>query len=427
MHIRLPYGDEMVPVDVPDNWINGRSYRPQPMEPCGDASAELMAAMTTVEDGDDTLSDRAGGKNNCAIAVDHSAPRVIEQLLPSLIEEIEDASSFSTSDIVIVLSNQFWNPIGNEQIPDIVPEGIRNHYKVVLHNPLDPDMVTHVGESSKGLPLTINKAYGQADLKIVLGGVQPDLISGFTGGRAVLLPGLAGEETLREVYGFNVIQDRHIRYGSYRDNPFHIAGMEMARFAGCDLCVSAVLTPTGEIARVHAGQYAKSHLEAMNDLRSSMSVRVKEYMDIVVTSGGGAPHDRTLAQIVPALCAVEHVLKPDGTIVIAAELEDGIGPPEFTEILMNHKNINDTFDRLSRKQSFTPGQWVAQRLYSLLQSHEVIIYNTKMDEDLIWQCGLTPSNNMDEAILGAMESHGQRCKIVALPDGPNSIGMLVRE
>lgn len=427
MHIRLPYGNDSVPVDVPDNWINGRCYRPQPIEPCGDARAELMAALATIEDGEDALSARAEGKKTCAIAVDSAAPKVIEELLPALIEEVEDASDLHAADIVIVLSNRLWNPYRLDHINQIVPEETRAHYRVILHDPFEQDMIYNIGESSKKFQLTINKAYAEADLKIVLGGVQPDLIAGFTGGRAILMPGLAGEETLREVYGFNTIQDRHIRYGSYRDNPFHIAGMETARFAGCDLCVSAILTPSGDIARVHAGQYAKSHLDAMNDLRDSMSVRVKEYMDIVVTSGGGDPHDRTLAQIVRALCAVEHVLKPDGTIVIAASLEDGIGPHGFAEVLLNHNNVNDTMEKLSRIENFNPGQWVAQRLYDLLQKHEIILYNTSMDEDLIWKTGLTPASSMDEAILGAMESHGQRCKIVALPDGPHAIGTLVRE
>jgi nickel-dependent lactate racemase len=282
-------------------------------------------------------------------------------------------------------------------------------------------MLTELGVSTKKVPITVNRLYKEADLKILLSGVRPDLLLGFTGGRSLVLPGLSGKETLRAIYHFNNVADRNTRYGAFRDNPFHMAGVEATNMAGSDLCINVTLTPAGEPAHIFAGHFGKSQLDAMNKLREGMIVRVKEPMDIVVTSGGGAPYDASLPQILNTLAAVESVLKPDGTIVIAAAMKDGFGPPPFSKLFEGNNTVHEALERLSSPRSFIPGQWLAQRFYSILQSHEVILFNKDLNEDMLWAAGLSPSNDITQAVHEAMQSHGQRCKIVALPDGPMGI------
>ncbi len=414
MHINLAYGTEQVPIDVPDNWINGRCYRPHPMTPCADGRGELMAAFA--EDDAPALENICVGKKTCAIAVDSESPHVVQELLPALIELIEDACDLTAADFTIVLTNRYWNPIQAAAIEQIVDANTRAHYRIVLHDPHDTANLDDLGLSSKGIPITVNRAYSSAEFKVILGGVRPDLILGFTGGRALIMPGLSGEVTLRAMYDFPHVADRNSRSGNFRDNPFHMTGVEATNLAGCDLAVSATTDGLGRITGVHVGHFGKSHLAAMNKLLEAMRIKVKEPMDIVVTSGGGSPLDSTLSGIVAALSSAESVLKPDGTIVIAAALDGG-----FEGLIRKNQSIKESLESLSRGDGFRPGQWIIQRLHRILQDHEVILFNRTVDEDDIWAAGLTPSRDMNEAILGAMQSHGQRCKIVALPDGPMAL------
>lgn len=421
MHIKLAYGAETVPIDVPDNWINGRCYRPRIVEPCADPRAELMAALAALPE-NQSLAKVLEGKGTCAIAVDGDHPALCRELLPALLEILEDESELHRENFTIIVSNRLWQPLSKDDLNTLIDEETRKHYRVVLHDPFDTANITDLGESSRKIPLTINSLFKNADARIILGGVCPDMLLGFSGGRGVLMPGLAGKATLRAVYDFNMIADKNTKYGSFRDNPFHITGVETVNAAGCDLAVSAVLNNEDRILKVFAGHFGQSHLQAMMDARDPMMVRVKEQMDIVVTSGGGAPHDSTLLKIINTICAVAPVLKKDGTIVISAALDEGLGPKGFGELLLAHKSVYKTMEALSINRRFIPGQWIIQRLFSILQDHEVILFNKSLDEQLIWDIGLTPSRDLNEAILGAMESHGQRCKIVALPDGPLCLG-----
>ncbi|MCC6545920.1 DUF2088 domain-containing protein [Candidatus Sumerlaeota bacterium] len=421
MHISLPYGAASVPIDVPDNWINGRCYRPHPMQPCTDARAELMAAVSELPE-NLALKKMLDNKGTCAIVVDGDHPAACQELLHPLLELIEDESDIARENFTIIVAHRPLSPFTPDDLAKLFDEKLLSDYRVIIHDPADSDNILRIGESTKKVPLTISRIYQEAQAKIILGGVAPDILSGFTGGRALLMPGLCGRETLKAMYDFNFIADKQTRFGNFRDNPFHIVAIETVGAAGCDLAVSAVMTPEGHISKVFAGHYGASHLQAMNAAREAMIVRVKEPMDIVVTSGGGNPHDVTLAQVVNSICAVEHVLKPEGTIVISAALEQGLGPEGFADIVRSNRGVHKTLERLSLAKKFSPGQWIAQRLYSILVDHEIILYNKEMEEGLIWDIGLTPTGDFNEAIMGAMQSHGQRCKIVALPEGPKGIG-----
>ncbi len=422
MHINLAYGSGHIPVDVPDNWINGRCYRPQSMEPLGDVRAALDTALADLPQGH-TIAD-LGREHDCAlVAVDSTAPVLMEEVLPALVDALKTEAGIPHNQVTLLFSNPPWGlPLPAAEVAERLPANLRAACEVIVHDPTGPEQNAEPANPQGKLPLRINKAYIGAPLRIVLGGVRPDMLLGFTGGRAVILPGLTGEQTHSALLTFNNIGNRNARAGNFRDNPFHLAGMEAIHTAGCELLVSAVLNPEDEIHAINAGHVLQSHLAAMKIAREAMVVKVKEPMDIVVTSGGGAPRDGTLYDLVQTLGMVLPVLKKEGTIVAACAMEQGFGPPEFDEIIRRNGSIHNSLRRIALATHRGPAQWVAQKLFSILQEHEVILYNTETDEDALWKAGLTPSRDINEAILGAMESHGQRCKIVALPDGPLGLG-----
>jgi nickel-dependent lactate racemase len=421
MHITLPYGTEQVNADVPDNWINGRCYRPHRPKACVDVRAELLAALNALP-AEMTLSRLSQGKGTCAIAVDGAQAALFPDLLPSLVEVIEDETPIRAASITIVVANRAENPMTPARLGRLVQSARLPGCQVVLHDYWDSASLVSLGVTSRGVPVTVNRHFATADLKVVLGGVRPDPILGFTGGRAVILPGLCGADTLLGLYRPEFVLDRNSRYGNFRDNPFHMAGVEAMGLVGCHLSVNAVMSPAGDITSVIVGHFGASHLQAMNALRQSLITTVKEPMDIVVTSGGGHPFDSSLLEVVRALSATTQVLKPGGTVVMAAALRDGFAPAPLLELLAAYRSPRDAAAGLLREGPFVPGKWLLLRLTTTLRNHELILFNRDIDEEALWTVGVTPSRDMNEAVHGAMEGHGQRCKIVALPEGPMGIG-----
>ena len=56
---------------------------------------------------------------------------------------------------------------------------------------------------------------------------------------------------------------------------------------------------------------------------------VPEPVDIVVTTSAGYPLDATYYQSVKGMVAALAIVKPGGTIILAASMSEGIGSPEF--------------------------------------------------------------------------------------------------
>lgn len=417
MNVRLPHGKDAVLVDIPDNWVNGRLYRAKAVDPCADPRAELMAALSSMT-GCASISEMTEGKNTAVIAVDPSEPELLTELLPALIEIIEDESDIHSEGITILVANRLWKAWTEEQVNALFDEHIRSSYKIVLHEPRKKDQLSNLGTSSKGIPITVNSLYADAPFKVILGNVRAELTMGYTGGRAVLCPGFSGMATLRAMYQPAIIGHDSVRFGNFRDNPLHVHAMETAQKVGCDLCVSTTVNQDGRIVRVFSGHFGQSHFQAMNAARDMMQIALKEPMDIVITSGGGDPFDRSLLDVVDTLSAVSSALKPGGTIVLAADLSEGTGPEDFDRFFRHARNYEALTYLLGQNQEIIPGQWVAQILLKVLHNHEVIVFSKGgLAEEKLWAMGLTPVTDMNDAIMGAMESHGQRCKIVALPDG----------
>ncbi len=424
MNIRLPFGEGTVPVDVPDNWINGRCYRSFRFEPTDDLLGTFDSAIDNLI-GLESLDSVLKKRTNAVIAVDSTHWRMLRELLPLLLERILDSSSLKPADIQILFTNTLWNSLPSGFLKQHVAHSLIEEYPVTLHDPREPAVCTDCGMVDGNIPLRINSLYAEADLKIVLSVVEPNMLFGFNGGRTAVLPGLANETTLRRLYAYSYLDNTNIAYGVTRDNPLHQASNEALEKIGCDLGISVIKTEREQSAEIFAGDAAQATMAAIGRLREKISVTVKEPMDIVVTCGGGNPHDRTLFQLFSALSTTLPVLKPDGTIVVTAEMAEGFGPLPLRDILLKSNNPRGFKKRYSNPDNFTPGQWYAQRFFDILKNHEVIIYTDGIGEHELWNAGLTPTTDLQEAIEVAMQGHGQRCKICALPDGPFSLAQLM--
>ncbi len=419
MNIRLPFGDDSVPVDVPDNWINGRSYRSFRFESDLDPSISIVNALE--EPVGASFPDLVADKSEAVVVVDSGAWEALAPVLPAFLETLEQQSLAAGRHITILFTNSLWMPLDQEFLSEAVPEELSNRYTVQLHDPKSSP-VAHLGTVGDGIPLEVNSTYVDSTLKILFGPVQPNVVMGFTGGRSMILPGLASETSIKGFYRYDLIANPKICYGVIRDNPLHIAASEALMNTGADFVVSPLLSPEGKIAEVVAGDGLQSVMTAISTAREKMRITLKEPMDIVITTGGGAPWDDTLFHVFNAVSGAVPVLKENSTIIVAARMSGGFGPRPLEALLMASRTPRGFEKKFKTGSNFVPGQWIVQRLYEMLREHEIILHaGPGMQADKLWEAGLTPATDLQEAVEVAMQSHGQRCKICALPDGPFSL------
>lgn len=141
------------------------------------------------------------------------------------------------------------------------------------------------------------------------------------------------------------------------------------------------------ITGVFAGDLEKAHQQAAERLKHDVGIKVDKEYDLVITHAGfvGVNH----YQAAKAGVTAAQILKPDGTLIMAADNRDPdpVGSPRYRTVLHLLKLIGaEKFNRLilSGDWTFIPEQWQVQmwtRLFTKIPMGNFIYYSPQLTED----------------------------------------------
>src|SRR5204862_7941754 len=115
-------------------------------------------------------------------------------------------------------------------------------YRVVNHDARNLASHRHLGSTASGTPVYIDRRFLAADLHITLGFIEPHLMLGFSGGRKLVAPGLAAQETIKVLHSPKFMRDARATEGSVSDNPLPRELLEIARMARHDFIVHVAVS-----------------------------------------------------------------------------------------------------------------------------------------------------------------------------------------
>src|SRR5438874_10128653 len=102
-------------------------------------------------------------------------------------------------------------------------------------------------------PVYLDSRYVRADLKITTGLIEPHLMAGYSGGRKVICPGIAGLETVKVWHGPKFLEHPNADCGIVEGNPVHEENTRIALMAGCDFIVNVCVDGRRQITWAGAG------------------------------------------------------------------------------------------------------------------------------------------------------------------------------
>ena len=112
------------------------------------------------------------------------------------------------------------------------------------------------------MPVFLNRAWMDADIRITTGFVEPHFFAGFSGGPKMVAPGLAGLETVLVLHDAQRIGHPNATWGITEGNPIHDDVREIARMVGVDFSVDVTLNREQKITAVFAGDLFAEHRAA---------------------------------------------------------------------------------------------------------------------------------------------------------------------
>ncbi|RKY73989.1 nickel-dependent lactate racemase [candidate division KSB1 bacterium] len=415
MKVRLAYGKSGLEVEIPDrNLVKVLTMQQTPRlsAPQTELQRLLQFPIATLP-----LRELAQKRRSaCVVVSDITRPVPNCLLLPVILEELE-ASGILRNRITILIATGLHRPNESEELIGMLGKEIVRNYRIVNHHAREDQEQTYLGEVSQGIPVYLDSIYLESDLKITTGFIEPHLMAGFSGGRKLIAPGICGQETIKELHSPKILEDPRCREGNLEGNPLHEIMLEIAELAGHDFIVNVSLDEKRQITGVFAGDPVEAHLQGVEFVRQHVRDTVPKPVDIVVTTSAGYPLDLTFYQAIKGLTAAIPIAKPGGTIILAAACEEGLGGPEFTQLVHKTTDLDEFMERILHKP-VEIDQWQMEECAKVARKADIFLVTqglSKADERGTFT-RIFP--DFDQALQAALTKHGSSATIAVIPQGP---------
>jgi nickel-dependent lactate racemase len=416
MRIQLDYGRTGLMVDLPDDRVVGPlAIRPSP--PLADPEAAL-AAVLAHPIGTPPLADLARGKRTaCIVVCDITRPVPNRLLLPPMLRILEQAGIPRTG-ITILVATGLHRPNEGAELEELVGPEVANTYRCENHHGKVREEHTYLGTTPNDVPAWIDTRYLQAELKITTGLIEPHLMAGYSGGRKVICPGIAGLDTVKVWHGPRFLEHPKADAGIVAGNPVHEENTRIALMAGCDFIVNVCLDGQRRVTWVGAGDMIQAWEEGVRFVEQVVRVSVTEPLDVVVTSCAGYPLDTTWYQAVKGLTGALPVVKQGGTIVLAASLTEGLGSPEFEHLLADNPDLQEFKRRILGSDYFVMDQWQLEEFAKVVARCKVKVVTHGLTPETLRRCHVEPVATVEQAVADSLAEYGPSARVGVIPKGP---------
>jgi nickel-dependent lactate racemase len=201
-------------------------------------------------------------------------------------------------------------------------------------------------------------------------------------------------------------------------NPVHEESTWIARKTGCDFIVNVVINDARQPLKFVAGDMEAALLEGVAFVRKIVTDTVPEPVDVVVTTSAGYPLDTTFYQSVKGLVGALPIVKPGGTIVIAAGLSEGIGSADFQQGLKENPDLEVFMDRITNSDYFFMDQWQLEEFVKVVRKAKVTYVSDGLPPETFARLHVGVAPSVERAVADALEQYGDEATIAVIPEGP---------
>jgi len=416
MRVTLSYGRSGLEVDLPAaNVVKCLGY--QSAQPLPDPAAAVREALAQPITSPPLAELARGRRSACVVISDVTRPVPNEILLPPILETLE-SSGISRDQIVILVATGLHRPNLGDELAEMVGPQIVANYRIENHDGLALEQHTSLGTSPRGVPVWIDSRYTEADLKITTGLIEPHFMAGFSGGRKLVCPGIAALETVRVWHGPQFLEHPNASVGVLQGNPVHEENTWIARRAGCDFIVNTVIDAQRRILKLVAGDMEAAFHEGVDFVRNLVVDTVPEPVDVVVTSSAGYPLDTTFYQSVKGMVAATEIVKPGGTVILAAGMSEGIGSEPFQRLFDENTSIDQFMDRILGSDYFVMDQWQLEELAKILRKARVVAVTDGLPPETLERLFVETASSVEAAVDDCLTRYGADAIIAVVPKGP---------
>lgn len=362
----LPFGKQHVQIETPKQGFLG-TFLPQSA-----AAASTAVKQSSISEAlDRPIGTRrleelvSSGTRVTILASDLTRPCPNAKLLEPLVDRLLQGG-VRQQDITVVIGLGLHRKMDRAELEQAVGSRVFASVRVVNH---DTEDTVRVGVTRRKTPVSVARSAVEADFLVATGNVEFHYFAGFSGGAKALIPGVASDETIRANHALMIQEGAEA--AALEGNPVREDLEEAAELVGIDFLLNVIVDEDHAVVTAAAGHVEDAHRHLCDYLSASGTVSLSQPLDTAIVSAGGFPKDINLYQAQKALDNTAAVVKPGGTLVLAAACPEGFGSEVFAQWLTAGRTVDEVLDAIS--SSFVLGGHKAAAIARAAQKIDILL------------------------------------------------------
>ncbi len=424
------YGREGMDLRVPASATVLQGQDPPALS---DASAAIARALQDPI-GSEPLAEMIQRKQPATVAItvsDITRPVPNAEFLRAIIDLL-NACGVADSRIRIIIGTGMHRPSASEERRIILGAAVLSRVSVIDHRAADASTLVQVcreGEIASGHPpVSICRAFAEADFRIVTGLIEPHFMAGFSGGRKGICPALVDLKTLEQFHGYRTLADARADTGVLDGNPCHELALKIARAVGVDFLFNVAISRSRKLAAIYCGDLVEAHRAGCREVAGWTTAKIDGPYDLIITNGGGFPLDQTFYQVLKGMGTAMPALSDQSTLLQVSDCGEGLGSTSYSQMLLEYGNDWRRFlADISGDSRVRLDQWALQMHARVLAriGHERLWFVTdKLTPEVQRKIGVHPilgegdTQARAQRAIDAYVGEHPNARIAAIPDGP---------
>ena len=426
MNIHFTYGKEGLNLKLPDESIVYTSNYESADIDAGKMMLHSILNPVGSQSLSKLLQKRKKGKIVIVVS-DITRPIPYHSFLPELLTYIIDQGIRKDEIILLVATGMHRASTLKEKVY-MFGQYIVDNYLIIDHRAENIDeLITLPGKSWSGNEIKLNRHYVEAGFRIITGLVETHFMSGFSGGRKSICPGLVSLDSIQLFHGYNFLNHPNASNAILEDNPCHQENTSVARACPADFSINIILDQNKKINCFFSGEQFDSHETAISYVKENSCKKVEVLADAVITSCGGYPLDDTFYQCVKGLVNCLPAIKENGEIIAFGGCSEGTGSIEYKQLMKKYSfRTEDFLNDIKNGLFFIKDQWQLQMHIRVLKKtgqNNLHFYTSGISHDELSSLSVNahsfPENMIEKSIqmhIDSIVASGK--KIAIFPEGP---------
>jgi nickel-dependent lactate racemase len=287
--------------------------------------------------------------------------------------------------------------------------------RIFSHDANDKKRLVHIGRTSRGTEIYVNRRLAEAESVLVINSVEPHYFAGYTGGRKSLFPGLAGYDTVWANHRLSMEAGSETLV--LAGNPVH-EDLEEAMAVGIAgkmiFSIQLVLDKDHHIGFAAAGALEDTFGRAVAVAEKQFVLDIERRHEVVVAV---APHpmDCNLYQTNKAIQSGALAVKDGGVLIVVSQCPFGLGENQtLFDMLAAAGSPAEAIARANLEE-YRLGVQQATRIASILQRAEIWAV-TSLEDDDVRAMFMVPFADVQAAVDAALLEQGPDARVLFLPE-----------